>query len=250
MVVPFPILCMKWGTRYPSECVNRLQRALKRHTTAPYRLICFTDDPRGLDDGIEAAPLPPITLPEGLRWTPWRKLSIWQDPLLDGTHTPITGDALFLDIDLLIAGDLAPLFTYRPGEYCVIKNWTQPNERVGNTSVFRVPIGRYKQLFTRVQENPDEVWGRFRIEQQYLSANIPEQVFWPIEWCISFKHSCIPPFPKNWWQMPELPSTARIVAFHGKPDPEEALRGEWPAKWYKRFYKHVQPTPWIENLLR
>ena len=71
-------------------------------------------------------------------------------------------------------------------------------------------------------------------------------MFWPREWCLSFKHSLMPPWPLNFIQAAKLPPTARIIAFTGKPDPDEARDGHWPVKGaWKRLYKHVRPTPWI-----
>jgi hypothetical protein len=70
--------------------------------------------------------------------------------------------------------------------------------------------------------------------------------FFPPEWCLSFKHSLIPAWPLNFFKTPPLPPEARIVAFTGKPDIDEAARGEWPVKGaWKKLYKHVRPTPWI-----
>ena len=60
-------------------------------------------------------PLPKINLPDMISLTPWRKLSVWQFPLFD-----LTGDVLFLDLDLVITGNLDQFFDYKPGRYCVI----------------------------------------------------------------------------------------------------------------------------------
>jgi hypothetical protein len=35
------------------------------------------------------------------------------------------------------------------------------------------------------------------------------------------------------------------VIFHGKPDPDEAMVGEWPAPPIKKIYKSLRPVPWI-----
>ena len=42
-----------------------------------------------------------------------------------------------------------------------------------------------------------------------------------------------------------LPASTKVVAFTGKPDPDEARDGRWEAPWYKKIYKFVRPTPWI-----
>lgn len=235
------IICMKWGTRYGPEYVNRLYAGVKRHTQTPVRFVCFTDDSSGLHQGIEVKPLPPIRIPDRVAsFKPWPKLSVWQFPLSD-----LTGDVLFLDIDLIITGPLDDLFTYYPGEYCAIENWTQIGQGIGNTSVFRFPVGKYQSIYNDFAADPEKILTNYKIEQHYISARIPEQKFWPSEWCISFKHSCLPRFPMNWILTPPLPSTARIVAFTGKPDPDEAAIGQWPAKWYKKFHKHTKPASWI-----
>ena len=37
------ILCMKWGTKYGAEYVNRLYNMVKRHLTLPFKMVCLTD---------------------------------------------------------------------------------------------------------------------------------------------------------------------------------------------------------------
>ena len=236
---PRTIICMKWGTRYPATYANRLYAGVARHTAPGFRFVCFTDDAEGLRAEIDARPLPPIPLPERVAWTPWRKLSVWQHPLAG-----LEGDVLFLDLDLLVTGPLDAFFSHAPGRYCVIENWTQAGQGIGNTSCFRFRAGQHTEVYDRFARDPEGVLTDHRIEQQYISTLIPDQVFWPRGWCVSFKHSLVPPFPLNWLRTPALPPEAKIVAFTGKPDIDEAARGQWPAPWYKRHYKHVRPTPW------
>ncbi|MEM9170080.1 MAG: hypothetical protein AAGC56_10540 [Pseudomonadota bacterium] len=234
------VVCMKWGARYGPEYVRRLYAAVRRHVTGDLRFVCFTDDPAGCGAGVETQALPDIAIPDRVAWTPWRKLSLWRAPLHD-----LSGDVLFLDLDVVVAGPLDALFDYAPGRYAVIENWTQKGAGVGNTSVFRFPVGTYTHIFDAFDADPEAVLAAFRIEQQYISARIPDQVFWPADWVVSFKHSLLPPFPLNWFRTPALTPDARVVVFSGKPDPDEARDGVWPAPAHKRFYKHVRPTPWI-----
>ena len=42
------ILCVKWGTRYDSEYVNKLYRGIKNNCTKKFKFYCFTDDSTGL----------------------------------------------------------------------------------------------------------------------------------------------------------------------------------------------------------
>lgn len=234
------IICMKWGTLYGSDYVNKLYYAVRRNTIGGIRFICFTDNKQGIIPEVEILPLPEITLPYPDSITGWQKISVWQAPLYD-----ITGDVLFLDIDIVITSNIDALFEYMPNEFVVIDNWTQPGQNIGNTSVFRFPVGRFKHVYDDLMQDTNLYLQEFRIEQQYVSAKIPEQKFWPAAWVISFKHSCMPKFPYNLWTVPALPADAKIIAFHGKPDPIDALNGIWPAPWYKKFYKQVKKTTWI-----
>ena len=42
------VVCMKWGSLYPSEYVNVLYNAVKANLKSEYRFICFTDNHAGL----------------------------------------------------------------------------------------------------------------------------------------------------------------------------------------------------------
>lgn len=237
------VICMKWGTRYGPEFVNRLWSAVERNTSRPTRLVCLTDDATGIDPAVQCHPIPDIDLPPEVALTPWRKLTLWKHPLAD-----LSGDVLFLDLDLVITGSLDDMFDFEPGRYCVIENWTQMGQGNGNTSAFRFPAGEHSYIFENFQADPERVLSTYRIEQLYISREISDMVFWPKLWCASFKHTLLPRWPMNFFKTPELPSDTKIVAFTGKPDQDEALRGEWPVRSnYKKLYKHVRPTPWIAD---
>ena len=235
------VVCMKWGDRYPSDFVNRLHSMVMRNVTRPTRLVCYTDDSSGIVSGVDIRPLPEISLPDAYVWTPWRKLSLWRDDLPD-----LSGDILFIDLDMVIVDNIDVFFDYRPGSYCVIENWTQRGRSIGNTSLFRFPFGVHGHIFDLFDSDPERYLSRYRIEQQYISGEIDEQHFWPRDWCLSFKHDLVPNFPLNYVFAPRLPFGSRIVAFTGRPDPDDALLGVWPeSRLWKRLYKRVRPTSWI-----
>ena len=242
------IISMKWGRRYGPEFVNRLNKSIQKHTKRQTQLICFTDDSTDIDDQVKCYPLPNIKLPKNISKTPWRKLSVWQFPLED-----LTGDVLFLDLDLVITGNLDQFFDYKPGCYCVIENWTQIGQNIGNTSCFRFPVGKFAYVFHDFQSNPEKFWKKYHIEQIYISHKIKNQVFWPSDWCKSFKHNLLPAWPFRIWKPAKLPETTSIVAFTGKPDPDDVINGKWPVKSsqiYKKVYKQLKTPTWVvENWL-
>ena len=236
---------MKWGTRYNSNYVNRIYRSILKNCRRPTRLICFTDDKSQINENIICKSLPDINLPKEISFTPWRKLSIWQYPL-EG----IKDDVLFLDLDLVITGNLDRFFDFKPGNYCVIENWTQIGENIGNTSCFKLPVRKYSYVFEKFQKNPTKIWKKFHIEQIFLSSEIQEQEFWPSDWCKSFKHNLLPKWPLRIWQPAKLPNETSIVAFTGKPDPEDVINGNWPVKkseFYKKIYKQLKTPRWVAD---
>ena len=54
------VVCVKWGTLYGPEYVNRLSRSCRRLLggAGVAAFVCFTDDASGLDGDVEARPLP------------------------------------------------------------------------------------------------------------------------------------------------------------------------------------------------
>jgi hypothetical protein len=232
---------MKWGTAYGPEYVNILYSMVRRHTARPLRFVCFTDNSTDLRSEVEALPLPPIDLPARFAWTPWRKVSLWQKPLAN-----LDGNVLFLDLDVVVTGNIDSFFDYRPqAPFCVAENWTQAGAGIGNTSVFRLRAGHYPEIFETLQADASRVLGAYSNEQIFVSRHVPEIAFWPADWCLSFKFNLLPRWPLNFIKAAALPAGARVVCFMGHPKPVEARDGLWPMPWHKRVYKHVQPTPWI-----
>ncbi len=239
------IICMKWGNRYNYQYVNRLYKSILRHTRNKTRLICFTDNKSKIDKEVICLPLPNIKIPNQISFTPWRKLSVWQFPLHD-----LKGDVLFLDLDLVITGNLDKFFNYKKGKYCVIENWTQLGKKIGNTSCFRFPVKLFKHIFDDFEKNPKYIWELYHIEQVYISDKIKDQVFWPENWCKSFKHSLLPNWPMRIWQPAKLTAGTSIVVFTGKPDPEDVLLGKWPVpkkEFYKKIYKRLIAPSWLKS---
>jgi len=236
------IVCMKWGDLYSSEYVNRLYRGVARNITPPFRFVCLTDDPADIDPHVEILPCPTIEAPAPFNNTGWRKLNIWAKHIGD-----LAGELLFLDLDVVIVGNLDDFFTYGD-DYVVMKNWTTPNRRIGNTSVFRFPIGKHPYLLQRFLDQPAAMITKYRNEQTYISGEVSGMTFWPDPWIRSFKEHCIRPLPLRAFVQPRLPADAKIIVFTGNPRPHEAAEGRWPARrWYKKLYKNIPPVRWVQE---
>ena len=238
------VLCLKWGNRYGSEYVNRLYSMAIRNTSRPLRIVCFTDDPTGIREEVEVRPMPEFDLPEPMRSHPFRRMFIFQKEV-----ERLKGNVLHLDLDLLITGSIDAFFDYRPElDFAVCENWTQPGQGIGNMSVFRYRVGALTKIWDRFRPDPMAMMNLYRNSQTFVCRTLGTVEFFPPAWCLSFKHSLIPPWPLNFIKTPSLPPEAKIVAFTGKPDIDEATRGEWPVNGvWKKLYKHIRPTPWIAD---
>ena len=242
------VMCMKWGTLYGARDVNALYRGVRRHLDRPFRFLCFTDDAAGLDPDIEALPLPELGLPEGSTDRRWRKLALFRRDL-EG----LSGTALFLDLDLVIMGDLAP-FVDHPGEVVILRDddlfRAKPLRRlrpardrflhmVGNTSVFRFRLGAHGDVLDRYLADPAAAAARYEHEQQLVSDVLQAQgrlSYWPQGWCVSFKNHCVGRGLASWLRDPACPPGARIVVFAGAPKMGDVLAGRG-GKWYRRIGK-------------
>lgn len=249
------ILTMKWGTLYGPNYVNNLARGVRRHLKRPHRFICFTDDPTGLEDGIEALPLPELGLPEGHSDTRWRKLALFRKDLAG-----LSGTALFLDLDQVITDDLEPFFE-QDGPFFIIRDddlfRAKPLRKVtpkrdaflhsvGNSSVFRYEIGAHSYILDAFLADPKEATANYEISQQFQSAQLEKHGhlnYWPKEWCVSFKNDCVPRGIKSYFSDPTLPKNARIVVFAGSPKMEDALNGRG-GKWYRR----IGDVRWLKDM--
>ena len=241
------ILCMKWGSAYGADYVNILHRASRAHMEREFRFICLTDDPIGLDDGIEVFPVPDMGLSSARRaHGGWPKLSVFAPKLYD-----IEGRLLFLDVDIVITGGLDVFFEGASGVQ-LIREWPQLGHRLrlrrhlgGNSSVFAFELGTQAQIYEAFMLDPQAAFEGFRNEQRFLVAHARGVDYWPEGLCLSFKSDLMRPVPLNLICGPRgLPRTARVVVFHGRPLPEEVGERYW---WGRGLRRGFAPVGWVRD---
>ncbi len=229
------VICMKWGTKYGPDYVNTLYSMVKRHLTLPFRFVCLTDDTNGFTDGIESFPIPPLDIPDGPE-RGWDKLVTFTSPLYD-----LQGQVLFLDLDVVIVDNIDCFFEF-DAEFPIIKDWVK-KDVTGNSSVYRFTANQHQDILDNFKQNHGQVRKDVRNEQEYLSQYVASQdklTYWPDDWCKSFKYHCIQRGISQWFKAPVKPADAKIVVFHGNPNPPDAIVGQ-SGKWYRK----VLPTAWV-----
>lgn len=229
------IICMKWGTKFGPEYVNRLASMVRRHISRPYRMICFTENPNGIDSSVEIQPLPPMDLDPSLPERGWRKLTVFQKNLAG-----LEGPTLFLDLDIVILGPLDDFFDV-PGKFRIINDWNL-NNFIGNSSVFRFEAGQTPEVLQYYLEHTAEIYAAHRNEQAYLSWWMKEHgllEYWDEAWCKSFKRHCLRTFPMGYFLQPRHPGPeTRVLVFHGKPNPADIVGG-----WHSSNFLRAASAP-------
>lgn len=239
------VLCLKYGNRYPVEYVNKLYSGVKRNLKRPFTFHCCTEDPEGLESNIRVIPFPENP---GLS-RPWPDVLVKLMLTQDG-FGGLEGPTLFLDLDMVILGSIDPFFDYEKGKNCMIRNWVNLRKTlsgrrplVGNSSVFRFEAGSSNYIYeTFIREMTQaEDLTIFNTEQAFMTHAMKEVHWWPEKWCRSFKWHCRPTFPLNLFLAPKQPKNCRILVFHGRPDPGEAIEGFKGNKLHHR----ILPVDWI-----
>lgn len=228
---------MKWGDKYGADYVNRLYGMVSRNLTLPFKFFCFTENAEGINPNVNIKALPRLGLPDNIPERGWLKLATFKNPLSD-----LTGTALFLDLDVVIVNNINCFFELDV-DFALCYDEKKKKQKIGNSSVYKFNVGEHAEVLEYFQKNFEIIKNNYRNEQAYLSDKINQKGmlnFWPKEWTPSFKYHCIPKFPYNLWQEPIIPKEAKIILFHGKPEPYEAEKGI-SGKWYRYF----RPVTWI-----
>ena len=128
-----------------------------------------------------------------------------------------------------LPGPLDDFFDYGEDDDVILAvNPVRPLERLGQTSIYRFPVGKLAPLKIAFETAPEEIARRYRYEQRFVTRKAPGGVrFWPRRWVRLFRHDLMPPFPLNFFTPPRLPGDAKVVLFAGHLNPPEAISGRW-----------------------
>lgn len=261
------VICIRWGNKYGPDFVNKLYAMVARNITPPFTFTCFTDSAEGVRPEVDCQPLPeiPYELPVTRRGM-WPKSRLWGEKLGN-----LSGPVLFLDLDVVVTGSLDDLFAYGdPAQVILSRNAAKPFERIGQTSVFRFPVGKLAPMQEAFARNAQQIAEEYVYEQRFVTRNAPGGIdLFPKTWIRHYRYECVPFFPLNLFMPPRLPHDARIVIFPGGVYPDSAIRGGWQDRegWsleqhlkgffsldhtqeggHRRYLTHfMQPATWLAD---
>ncbi|CAD8098711.1 unnamed protein product [Paramecium primaurelia] len=208
------VICMKWGTKYGPDYVNKLYNGFKRHCTRQFNFICVTDDPKDLQNGI-------ITRELKKGWTGWwGKATLFMDYY---EYPP--GKLFFIDLDMIITGNVDEIMDYK-GAFGILKTdeiaCEKQNKNGYNSSIV---IWNNREVFKRIFTELDSNWKNiqkfivrfdFWLEMIVENADFLQDIY-PTQ-ISDFVFECKEQVPQN----------TRIVTFPRMPKPDS-----YPAEWIK-----------------
>lgn len=229
---PRYVCCLKYGNKYGPEYVNKLYNMVKRHLTLDYTFVCFTENTTGIDAHIQVEPLP--TLPvEG-----W-----WFKPMFFNPALGLNGTRLFLDLDIVVFDNIDFLFTYKPGEFCIIRDFNRhviKNYDKFNSSVFRLEQGQFANVYSDFVKQTSMITKRYRGDQDWIRHCITSNFnYWNDDSIQSYKWEMrgkpkVNDMPRGQRDFatpgePIIMPTTSIAVFHGDPNPH-SCKDPWVIK--------------------
>lgn len=205
-----------YRSKFGPEAVNVLASMVRRHYQKPHRFTCITDDPKGIDSNIRIVPL----------WSDYGNL-----PSAYGSRNPscyrrlklFSAEAkeligprfVSLDLDMVITGDLSPLWD-RTDDFIIWKSPTPPPRYLYNGSMMLMTAGVRKAVWESfhpvksVQETRAK--RMFGSDQAWISLKLgPGEKTWDEgDGVYSFRLQI---------NRQSLPDKAKAVIFHGEFDP-------------------------------
>ena len=246
------VVCIKWGTLFGPDYVNRLYSGVRRNLAAPVRFLCMTDRADGLHPDVEVLPLPEepfqaemdAALAVADRKGAMRKVSLFRRGAIPDLRGPVLG----FDLDVVITGPLDDLLAYAPGMVAMRADWVEARRGrpTGHGSVFRFDPARHPWLYDRLAADPAGEVARARGSEQRYTSTLAQAMgafsYLPPAQVVSFKHDCLDLPPLNWLRPARLPRDARVVCFHGRPKMHEAVAG-----WWGNPLRACRPVPWLKE---
>ena len=217
------VVCLKHGTKYGPEYVNKLYNMIQRHLTVPHQFVCFTDNPEGLDSRINIHILPNDQSLQG--W--WWKLYLFKEGHFSNDDT-----ILFFDLDMVIVKNIDNLVSYLPDSFVGLEDVGRIFNRAPKlgSAVMRWPANQYSKIWNQFNLNRT-LAQRWPGDQDWIWKICSNEIkFFPRSWIISYKWEA-----RNIKELirdgkrykfkdirdPKIPDDTCVLAFHGSPDPHE-----------------------------
>lgn len=235
----FSVILFKWSkpgyrSTFKAEHVNAMRSMVERCYPDPHRVICITDDPSGIDQRVTCVPM----------WDTFANLKNPSWPVVGPNCYPrlrvfsnefekIAGSRFVcLDLDVVLTGDMRPIWN-RPEDFVIYSSVRARGHY--NGSMFMMKAGSRSKVWETFDpvESPkvakaagnhgsDQGWIQHCLGKGEATWNLSDGIY-------AFRTDLR-------GREAILPESARMVVFHGLPDPWSP-QAQSKAPWIKHHYR-------------
>ena len=209
---------------YTPEYVIRLERMARKWLHRPFRFVCLTDQPERFQAPIETIRIP-ATLPGSTK-----AIGYWNKLQLFNPAHGLTGRILFLDLDVLVVGDLAPIADY-PAPFALAADETALTKPARATNSIGLTIIRKFNASAMAWDAgvnaglwhgwTPAVTACLQSDQDWYAERMPEASAMPVDW-----------FPRISRVQPPWPEAAKVVLVKTPKNHHAAKKWPWfEAQW-------------------
>ena len=210
-------VCLKWGTKYSAEFVNKLNNMLKRHVKQEFKLYCVTEDDTDIDKEIEI-----ISLDTSLGLEKW-----WNKMVLFSDDFPVKS-GMFLDLDLIVQKDISRM--YEPTNLMKflytdwidlkqLKAWTIGDNYkycdINSSVLCWDESTRKNHIWKHFLENKEKILFMYKGIDNYIN-NVHKYDVWKKDWAYSY-----------WNCNEEYRDEVPIILFDYNTEKQDTIDEEW-----------------------
>ena len=227
-IAPGPIdcACVIHGNAYSWDYVEKLHNMLNRHITPGVRLHVYTEADRPVPEPMIKHTLEDLGV-TGPKKSWWHKMQ-----LFNPEHH--AGPLLYFDLDVVVTGNLDWIWQTVSNYFYTIRDFKylwSPTFYGINSSIMWFDTTKYSYVWEKFnQQGSSKIMQKYRGDQDYITDTIlvQDRRFFDPARVQSWRWQCHDggyDFGKKRHLLPgsgtQLPSTASVMIFHGKPKPDQ-----------------------------
>lgn len=202
------VLCVRFGNKYGIHYVEKLRNMVARHISVPYQFVCLTDDPTPIKD-VKLI----VQKNSGYLKGWWHKVHMF-DP-----HLPFKGRILYMDLDVVVCGNIDKLVTTYKHEFLGIRDF--------NRKFYKSWKNLNSSVLSWIHGTQTHIWDQFCNSKQTAMKLHGDQ-----DWIWKTSRDKLTFFPDSWIQSYkwEIRSKPELEIYQGK-------------RKFRTINNNIQPDP-------
>lgn len=237
------VVCVKWGTLYSSDYVNKLYGMVQRNLTIPFDFYCITEDSSDIRSEVIIKECPINWLHDvGSKENQWYKECMFLEGFLPERIT------LYLDLDVVIVSSLDVLIPKNDKLWCMAPDFIKRDIPTFHGAVMCFNPKHWYSFFDFFEQKVKSGYKLERgkeqplIAQYHLYNKYDNLRIYNKEWIWSFKYGHfrdeINVYNSHIYRGYKPPKNGIVCSFHGFPSQHQILDLE---------YINQKEMQWIRN---